>query len=201
MASIEVDGLRVPLCVGGDPALDFCNTRAGWGDPAPREYLLTHAHLCVWAAHAGLLTPERAAAGRVAGLTHPAAGGAVLGRAVALREALYGVLAGGSDVPADWGLIDAEARRAAAVTHLAPGRPATWQVTGSSAVELPLMVVAWQAGRLVTSPAAAAVRACAGEHCGWVFADPRGRRRWCSMAWCGNREKVRAHARRRRAAP
>ncbi|MFC7483823.1 CGNR zinc finger domain-containing protein [Luedemannella flava] len=28
---------------------------------------------------------------------------------------------------------------------------------------------------------------------------PRGRRRWCSMAWCGNREKVRAHAARQRA--
>jgi predicted RNA-binding Zn ribbon-like protein len=35
--------------------------------------------------------------------------------------------------------------------------------------------------------------------CGWVFADPSGRRRWCSMAWCGNRSKVRRHAARARA--
>ncbi|MGE5829869.1 MAG: CGNR zinc finger domain-containing protein [Micromonosporaceae bacterium] len=38
--------------------------------------------------------------------------------------------------------------------------------------------------------------ACPGEICGWLFADPRGRRRWCSMAWCGNRAKARRYARR-----
>ncbi|MGW5195753.1 CGNR zinc finger domain-containing protein, partial [Kribbella sp. NPDC004138] len=36
------------------------------------------------------------------------------------------------------------------------------------------------------------VRTC--PSCGWLFLDPRGRRRWCSMATCGNRAKVRAHA-------
>jgi predicted RNA-binding Zn ribbon-like protein len=32
--------------------------------------------------------------------------------------------------------------------------------------------------------------------CGWLFVDTskNGRRRWCSMAVCGNREKVRRHA-------
>jgi predicted RNA-binding Zn ribbon-like protein len=36
------------------------------------------------------------------------------------------------------------------------------------------------------------VRTC--PSCGWLFLDARGRRRWCSMATCGNRAKVRAHA-------
>ncbi len=37
------------------------------------------------------------------------------------------------------------------------------------------------------------VRQCEGETCGWLFLDrsPSGRRRWCSMADCGNRAKVR----------
>jgi predicted RNA-binding Zn ribbon-like protein len=198
MASTEVDGLVVPLCVGGDPVLDFCNTRAAWGGPTPKEYLRSHAHLSVWAGYAGLLTPAQVSAGRRAGADFPAAGDAVVRRAVALRDALYGVLIGGSGVPDGWATLDAESGRAAAVTHLAPGRPASWQVTGASDVELPLLVVAWHAARLVTSPAMTSVRACPGEGCGWVFADPRGRRRWCSMAWCGNRAKVRAFATRQR---
>jgi len=37
------------------------------------------------------------------------------------------------------------------------------------------------------------VRQCEGETCGWLFLDrsPAGRRRWYSMADCGNRAKVR----------
>ncbi|GAA1827691.1 CGNR zinc finger domain-containing protein [Luedemannella flava] len=199
MASIDIDGFAVPLCVAGDPALEVCNTRAGWRAPTPKEYLHSHAHLCVWVGHAGLLTPDEVAAARRAGARHPAASEAVLRRAIALREALYDVLTGEGEQTAAWGALDAEARRAAAVAHLAPGRPATWRLTGASDVELPLLQVAWHAARLVTSATADAVRACPGDGCGWLFADPRGRRRWCSMAWCGNREKVRAHAARQRA--
>src|SRR5262249_5068894 len=61
-----------------------------------------------------------------------------------------------------------------------------------------LSAIAWSAAAFLTSPAAATVGACPGVGCGWVFADPRGRRRWCSMAWCGNRAKARPHAQRLR---
>ncbi|HET7305552.1 MAG TPA: CGNR zinc finger domain-containing protein [Segeticoccus sp.] len=40
--------------------------------------------------------------------------------------------------------------------------------------------------------------ACPGDDCGWLFLNPGGRRRWCSMSPCGNRAKVAAHARRHR---
>lgn len=45
----------------------------------------------------------------------------------------------------------------------------------------------------------ARVRVCAAADCGIVFADESrsGNRRWCSMARCGNRAKVRAHRARR----
>jgi predicted RNA-binding Zn ribbon-like protein len=38
-------------------------------------------------------------------------------------------------------------------------------------------------------------RICDNETCRWVFYDasPTGRRRWCSMASCGNRAKARRH--------
>jgi predicted RNA-binding Zn ribbon-like protein len=41
---------------------------------------------------------------------------------------------------------------------------------------------------------------CPGRDCGWVFLDTSGRRRWCSMATCGSREKMRRMYQRKRAA-
>jgi predicted RNA-binding Zn ribbon-like protein len=45
-------------------------------------------------------------------------------------------------------------------------------------------------------------RICANDGCRWVFADTSraGRRRWCDMASCGNRAKVRRYRSRRRVA-
>jgi predicted RNA-binding Zn ribbon-like protein len=43
------------------------------------------------------------------------------------------------------------------------------------------------------------VRLCPGRNCGWLFLDASGRRRWCSMATCGSREKMRRMYARRRA--
>jgi predicted RNA-binding Zn ribbon-like protein len=70
--------------------------------------------------------------------------------------------------------------------------------TLDTGIEQPLLAVVWSAAHLLTSPDAPGVAACPGPGCGWIFADPRGRRRWCSMAWCGNRDKVRRFAQRRR---
>ena len=43
------------------------------------------------------------------------------------------------------------------------------------------------------------LKACPGENCGWAFYDRSKNQsaRWCSMAICGSREKVRAHRARR----
>ncbi|MFE7130281.1 CGNR zinc finger domain-containing protein [Streptomyces sp. NPDC057638] len=48
---------------------------------------------------------------------------------------------------------------------------------------------------VLTGPHAHRVRVCAAHDCQLLFADTSrpGRRRWCSMERCGNREKVRAH--------
>jgi predicted RNA-binding Zn ribbon-like protein len=191
MASYEVDGLIIPVAVANHPALNFCNTRAGWGDPAPKEYLKTYPHLVIWAREHELL-PATAAAG-LAGPGRLPGGEAVLARAVALRSALYAVLLG-SGQPADWATVNTEVRAAAAASHLTATRPATWALPSRPTVDTPLWAVAWSAGELLTSPAAAQAAACPGAGCGWIFADPRGRRRWCSMAWCGNRNKARRHA-------
>jgi predicted RNA-binding Zn ribbon-like protein len=75
---------------------------------------------------------------------------------------------------------------------------ATLALPPSRDVRLPLHAVALAAADLLARPERASVHACPGSGCGWLFLDPRGRRVWCSMAACGNRAKVRAHAARHR---
>ena len=53
-----VDSLVIPARVAGDPALELCNTRAGWGDPTPKEYLVSYDHLLVWAREVGLIDAD-----------------------------------------------------------------------------------------------------------------------------------------------
>lgn len=48
--------------------------------------------------------------------------------------------------------------------------------------------------RWPAAPGAARLKACPGPECAWVFRDTsrNGSRRWCDMAWCGNRAKAAA---------
>ncbi|MEV5100808.1 CGNR zinc finger domain-containing protein [Streptomyces massasporeus] len=58
-----------------------------------------------------------------------------------------------------------------------------------------LATVARDAIDLFTGPHADRVRECGAHNCQLLFVDTSrpGRRRWCAMEHCGNREKVRAH--------
>src|SRR4051812_48010712 len=61
--------------------------------------------------------------------------------------------------------------------------------------------VAAAAVDLLRAPARLArLHRCPGRACGWIFLDTSGRRRWCSMATCGSREKMRRMYARKRAA-
>ncbi|MFI1221746.1 MULTISPECIES: CGNR zinc finger domain-containing protein [unclassified Streptomyces] len=67
-----------------------------------------------------------------------------------------------------------------------------------------LAAVARDAVDLLTDPVArAALRRCQGESCDRFYLDTSrgGRRRWCSGAVCGNRERVARHRRRTMGAP
>jgi predicted RNA-binding Zn ribbon-like protein len=196
MASIVVDGLVIPISLDGHPVLDFCNTRARWGTPAPKEYLVSHAHLAVWARERGFITADEVPRLRRLAVARPAEAADVVARAIGFREALYALLVGPA-TDRDWTAVNAEIGPAAATVALAAGIPAGWRVTGSG-LDLPLRSVVWAAAGFLTTPAAATVGACPSDICGWLFLNPTGRRRWCSMAWCGNRAKANRHAQRRR---
>ena len=189
----------LPVSVAGHPALDFCNTRAGWGSPRPKEYLLSYEHLAVWARANGLVDPDVVAGLRDVAARTSQAAARTLARTLAFRSALYAVLVG-TATARDWATVNREVRRAASASTLTATLPAQWRVADQSRLDLPLHVVAWSAAQLLTTPVVRQVAACPGDGCGWLFADRRGRRRWCSMAWCGNRNKVRRHAERARAA-
>jgi len=61
-----------------------------------------------------------------------------------------------------------------------------------------LAAVARSGAEIISEGSRARLRVCANPHCGLFFYDTSRtrRRRWCSMAVCGNRSKVAAFARR-----
>jgi predicted RNA-binding Zn ribbon-like protein len=199
VSSVVVSGLVLPVAIGGHPALDFCNTRAGWGAPVPKEYLASYDHLAVWTREVGLFGARDVAAFRRAARADPAEAGTVLAGALALRQAAYAVLLG-SRSGAAFSVVEARARAARASSTLRRTSPAAatlarWKLP-LDGVHTPLLAVAAQLDDLLCSPLSGAVAACPGSGCGWLFADLRRRRRWCDMAVCGNRAKARKHAER-----
>jgi predicted RNA-binding Zn ribbon-like protein len=72
-------------------------------------------------------------------------------------------------------------------------------VARESGLEWLLAAVARSAAEIVAEGAGARVRVCANPECGLFFYDGSRtkRRRWCSMAVCGNRHKVASFAKKR----
>ncbi|MEU9956723.1 ABATE domain-containing protein [Streptomyces sp. NPDC050982] len=62
-----------------------------------------------------------------------------------------------------------------------------------------LATVARDAVELFTGPYADRIRECGSHNCALLFVDTSrpGRRRWCAMEHCGNRQKARTHRARR----
>lgn len=181
--------------IGGSLALDFVNT-VGNRLSSSREYFTSVAEVGRWARLAGLTWPRRALSLKPSHL--PAL--------IALREELYTFfrpVAAGSPVPAR-GLERLNQRLAevSPLRQIAGGRKGfawTWD-TEVTEPEYLLGPVLWDAADLLISGKFAKIRQCADEACGWLFLDrsQAGKRRWCSMADCGNRYKARRHYRRAR---
>jgi predicted RNA-binding Zn ribbon-like protein len=189
----------VPDHVAGHLALELCNTRAGWGDTHSREYLVDERSVLAWALDHDLVTGPLPALPAVRPRARP------LGLVLQLRELAYPVLTGAGD-PAlldRLGATVSALRSGARLTADGDGRP-RWRIgaavpstTDPTALDDIALELALAVESLVTSSARHDVGACAGVGCGWLFLDPRHRRRWCSMAACGNRAKARRHAERR----
>lgn len=201
MYKYEVAGREIPMRVAGAVGLELCNTAAGWADGAkPRvEYLLDFDTAILWAQEAGLISePEGRSLARLAAKDADASSSAVRG----LRQLRSAVRAAalGTAQPAQIARIGNLATRARAHQRLTlSGGRAAWVFDKSAGLDLPLYAAALTAVDVLSSDAVGRISACPGQGCGWLFHNATGRRRWCSMAVCGNRAKARAFAARERA--
>ncbi|HEV8629669.1 MAG TPA: ABATE domain-containing protein [Thermoanaerobaculia bacterium] len=179
----ERDGFKLR---GGRPALDLPATLAGRRRAEPRELLRTPADLGRWLVAAGLAARP------------PAVTAAHLAQARELREALYRLalacvrrrpLAAG-----DRALLNRWAAEPPPAPQLGRGG-VSWIGAGVPAL---LAAVARDGVELFGGPLAPRIRGCAGTGCALLFLDTSraGARRWCSMAGCGNRAKVKGFRRR-----
>jgi predicted RNA-binding Zn ribbon-like protein len=196
-----VDGLVLPVSIAGNPALDFCNTLAGWNGAEPHDYLETYAHLTIWARETGLLDVRSTADALERADLDPREAGRQLKRARTLRRALYEACTDSANEPS-WEAVAGETRAAARQAVLSrdasPGR--RWSVSPAAGLARPVLELGREAGDLLATTDLRHVKACPGHDCGWLFLDPGGRRRWCTMEVCGNRAKARRHAERLRRA-
>jgi hypothetical protein len=190
--------VRLPARLGGHPAIDFCNTWTGWDGTSTGDYLTTYRELAIWAGFVEILAHDRVNALRELADAEPASATTVLRRARRFRANLYGALNNRSST-SSWSGVDEELRKAVKQYVLRPTAGGfRWDVAESAGLYAPLHAAAWSAAALLTSAELADVRACPGIGCGWLFLDRHGRRRWCSMAACGNRAKVSRFATRQR---
>jgi predicted RNA-binding Zn ribbon-like protein len=188
-----------------DDALDFLNTKELVSGSLV-DHLETPAHAFDWLAARNLVHPELLDRERRRTLEDPETGQRALGRVRRVRDALREV----TDAVAE--------RRRAAPSALAEVNRA---IRAREVIELEQSDDGVRVGhRHIGDPVDDALarlaepivveissgrperfRICDNETCRWVFFDasPTGRRRWCSMASCGNRAKARRHRERLKA--
>jgi predicted RNA-binding Zn ribbon-like protein len=177
--------------IGGHPALDLTNTVFNRAYPVPdNELLKTPTDVLTWCESVGLFENAPALSGGAADC--------LVTEVRSIREhvwAVFDAVSRGEVVPgAALGVLlerSGAGLRAGRLrgTDARPGHlAADWGVPGAIPEALSLLSV--QA--LFTLPAER-IRACG--RCGWLFLDSSrgGRRRWCSMSTCGNREKASRH--------
>jgi predicted RNA-binding Zn ribbon-like protein len=193
---------EIVVLVGGRLAIDFAN--------AP-SYPSSPSHDFSWEEFVGFLEAARiVSAERSDQLltlpeTDPRAAHALLTRAVRLRDALREIftsLARNEPVAPEW------AKPINDVLRITEGHDELLQTEGrwrlqfiarEEGLDWLLAAVARSAAEIVLEGNRANVRVCANPACGLLFCDKSRthKRRWCSMAICGNRNKVASFARRR----
>ena len=177
--------------VGGRLSLNFVMTLSGRYRESPgEERLASPKDLGQWCQAAGLM-PEP-----------PVVRRSDLAAARELREALYRLLQPESrrlSRPADVATLNRWARLGGLRRVLCEdGRSV--RIDARSPVRACLSAVAADAVDLLSGPLLGHVRECERSHCSMLFLDTSraGRRRWCDMARCGNRQKAAQHRRSRR---
>jgi predicted RNA-binding Zn ribbon-like protein len=180
--------------IAGHVALDFVNTVANRGNPEiARDCFESGADFKEWVRLEGKLPEVRSAVGvqdlrRIRMLRETlhsifqeiARGGRVTGQSLSrMNEAIL------------------KCRRMKLLVSDREGIRWGW-APDASPLDVALCKIVMDAAELVASDLRGSIKECAGAGCGWLFLDrsQAHKRKWCSMADCGNREKARQHYRR-----
>jgi predicted RNA-binding Zn ribbon-like protein len=188
----------------GALCLDFANTVSWRGSGNPVDRLPVYDELIRFGEQSKLLSADDARRLRREAARHPETAARALKKAVTLREALYrifkGLAAGRSPTSADLEILNGSLPDALTRLRLAAGAEGlSWTWEGDrEALDRLLWPVARDAAVFLTSTDVSRLRSCANPHCRWVFYDgtKSGTRRWCTMAVCGNRAKIRRYRQR-----
>ena len=177
--------------IGGHPVLDLTNTVFDRTQPAEDgELLRTPSDILTWCASAGLFEEVPALA--------EASERGLVPEVQTVREqawAVFSAIAHGQPVPtAPFGALLERAGKGVRADQIQQIGAALdrltvdWTAPGAIPAALSLLVV-----HAVFTLPPDRIRACG--RCGWLFLDSSrgGRRRWCNMSICGNREKARRH--------
>lgn len=186
-----------------EDTFDFLNTAELDGSGRFVEHFASLADVTAWLEEHGLLHPSRR---RPLDATSPARASALLDHVVEVRAGLREIVeALVASRPVDEAALAAVngVLRARSVVELVRGEGGialSHRHTGDP-LEDALAAVAEPLVGVISTGDQDRLRICANDGCRWVFEDTSrtGRRRWCSMASCGNRAKAARHRARKRA--
>ncbi|MEA2574942.1 MAG: hypothetical protein QOH93_2240 [Chloroflexia bacterium] len=166
----------------------------------PQERLTEPDKLLRFAGRVGILEEGELNYLRERMAENPIEAQAALERAKAVREATYHILFAVANHmpqdPAHVALLNEAVAEAQDQMHLVPGKPGDSFEWRWKSDKPQFDVVLWTAARsvadLLTSEELKKVKSCPGEGCAYLFMDlsRNGKRRWCEMDVCGNRNKV-----------
>ncbi|WP_431968290.1 BTAD domain-containing putative transcriptional regulator [Actinacidiphila sp. bgisy160] len=186
--AVRVGEEWLPWNTSGHPALEFCNTYAGWGGSGlpGSEWLRAYSTLAVWAGHLDLAEQRLVTRLLQEARQRPAEADAALDEARAFRDDLYTCLTDPRNARAFKAVayLAQEAARHSLLVRDGDGL-AQWRLSSAAGLRLPLLATARSAAELLADPRRFTIRTCPSDNCGWLFLDTSGRRRWCSLATCG----------------
>jgi len=196
------EGEPIVVLLGGRLAVDFANAPCYPGSPFQE---LSWEQLILFLEAARIVSKERSAVLLPLPESDPRAAASLLSRATRLRAVLHNsFLALARDVPIapQWAAPINEILRITEGHDELVQRDGGWKlefIAREGGLDWLLAAIARSAAEIVTEGTKARLRLCANSACGLFFCDTSRthRRRWCSMAVCGNRHKVASFARRR----
>jgi predicted RNA-binding Zn ribbon-like protein len=189
------------ILLGGRLAVDFANAPSY---PAAPFGGLSWEELVTFLKKAHVVSDERGVALLELSQTEPQTAQAVLSRAIRLRDSLrevFGALVRRERIPGKDIVPVNEILRITEGHDELVASTGAWKlefIAREGSLDWLLAAVARSAAEIIVEGHLARLRVCANPECGMFFCDlsRTRRRRWCSMAVCGNRNKVASFARR-----